>query len=64
METEADEDRMADRSQLELNKTRSPDEISSRRVLLCSEAEFMQYCFMLTKRGPYDVAEGILRHIM
>ncbi|KAF9039788.1 hypothetical protein BJ165DRAFT_1494096, partial [Panaeolus papilionaceus] len=47
-----------------LNKTRLPDEIPSRRVLLCSEAEFMQYCFMLTKRGQYDVADGILRHIM
>ncbi|KAF9034910.1 hypothetical protein BJ165DRAFT_1615706 [Panaeolus papilionaceus] len=46
------------------NKTRPPDEIPSRRVLLCSEVEFMQYCVTLTKRGQYDIADGILGHIM
>ncbi|KAF9034919.1 hypothetical protein BJ165DRAFT_1512112 [Panaeolus papilionaceus] len=53
------------------NKTPSHDEIPNQQVLLFRIVSFdnwlrlfMQHCFILMKRGQYDVAEEILRHIM
>ncbi|KAF9032358.1 hypothetical protein BJ165DRAFT_1535052 [Panaeolus papilionaceus] len=72
VETEADEDRMADRLQLDIEQdslarrnTKSAGVTVFRGVSFDDWLRlFMQYCFILTKRGQYDVAEEILRHIM
>ncbi|KIJ97070.1 hypothetical protein K443DRAFT_10140 [Laccaria amethystina LaAM-08-1] len=76
VETEADEDRMASRLQLDLER----DSISKKATKGDAQTGkvdvfrgisfddwlklFMQYCFLLSRRGQYDVADEILRHIM
>lgn len=76
VETEADEDRMASRLQLDLERdsmsrkaTKGDAQIGKVDVFRGISFDdwlklFMQYCFLLTRRGQYDVADEILRHIM
>ncbi|KAF6756226.1 hypothetical protein DFP72DRAFT_894942 [Ephemerocybe angulata] len=74
-ETEADEDRMASRLQLDLErdniarKSKAVDKQGG--VNLFRGVSFddwlrmmIQYCFVLTKRDQFDVADEILRHIL
>ncbi|CAA7263975.1 unnamed protein product [Cyclocybe aegerita] len=75
-EIEADEERMASRLQLDLERD-SPGRKSSRTGERGRAVDvfrgvsfddwlklFMQYCFMLTKRDQFETADEILRHIM
>ncbi|PPQ91090.1 hypothetical protein CVT25_013128 [Psilocybe cyanescens] len=74
--TEADEERMASRLQLDLERdslarksAKSGEKIVGVNIFRGISFDdwlriFMQYCFMLTRRGQYDTAEEILRHIM
>ncbi|KAJ4480918.1 hypothetical protein J3R30DRAFT_3462311 [Lentinula aciculospora] len=69
---EADEDRMASRLQLDLQVERSPQKfykpdgveifrgISFKDWLLM----IIQYCFILTKRDQYELADEVLRHML
>ncbi|KAF9481095.1 TPR-like protein [Pholiota conissans] len=75
-ETEADEERMASRLQLDMER----DSLARKSARSGSKGEavnvfrgitfddwlrlFLQYCFTLTKRGEFDAADEILRHIM
>ncbi|KAF9039737.1 hypothetical protein BJ165DRAFT_1406944 [Panaeolus papilionaceus] len=52
-------DRMADRLRLDIAVVTALRGVSFDDWLRLS----MQYCFILTKRGQYDVAEEIVRHI-
>ncbi|KAJ6588829.1 hypothetical protein B0H19DRAFT_1248427 [Mycena capillaripes] len=68
-DAEADEDRMASRLHLELEGTASSKTVAStdvfRGVHLSDWLQlFFQYCFLLTKRGQFEVAEEILKHIL
>ncbi|KAJ7359218.1 hypothetical protein DFH08DRAFT_686174 [Mycena albidolilacea] len=66
--SEADEDRMADRLQIELVSVASKATASSEvfRALHLRDwlQLFFQYCFLLTRRGQFEVAEEILKHII
>ncbi|KAJ2916357.1 hypothetical protein MD484_g4072, partial [Candolleomyces efflorescens] len=74
-ETEADEDRMASRLQLDLErdslarKAKSGDKSGSVSIFRGVSFDdwlqmIMQYCFVLTKRDQFDVADEVLRHIL
>ncbi|KAH9476509.1 Transcription factor tau subunit sfc4 [Psilocybe cubensis] len=74
--TEADEERMASRLQLDLERdslarksAKSGEKVVGVNIFRGISFDdwlriFMQYCFILTRRGQYDTAEEILRHIM
>ncbi|KAJ7666264.1 hypothetical protein DFH06DRAFT_1470427 [Mycena polygramma] len=65
---EADEERMASRLRLELEGTavnRAASTEFYRGVHFREWLQlFFQYCFLLTKRGQFEVAEEILKHIL
>ncbi|KAJ6488044.1 hypothetical protein C8R45DRAFT_264401 [Mycena sanguinolenta] len=67
--SEADEDRMASRLQIELegsaaSKT-APSNLVFRGIHLHDWLHlFFQYCFLLTMRGQFEVADEILRHLL
>ncbi|KAF8812960.1 TPR-like protein [Phlegmacium glaucopus] len=75
-ETEADEDRMASRLQLDLERDslarklaksgQKGDAVDDFRGVSFDDwlRLFMQYCFVLTKQDQYETADEILRHIM
>ncbi|RXW22111.1 hypothetical protein EST38_g3735 [Candolleomyces aberdarensis] len=74
-ETEADEDRMASRLQLDLErdslarKAKSVDKPGSVNIFRGVSFDdwlrmIIQYCFVLTKRDQFDVADEVLRHIL
>ncbi|KAF8153752.1 hypothetical protein B0H34DRAFT_65394 [Crassisporium funariophilum] len=75
-ETEEDEERMASRLQLDMEldslarkSVKGGEKLGQVTVFRGVSFDdwlrlFMQYCFTLTKRDQYDVAEDILRHIM
>ncbi|KAF8815220.1 hypothetical protein BYT27DRAFT_7249306 [Phlegmacium glaucopus] len=75
-ETEADEDRMASRLQLDLERDslarklaksgHKGDAVDDFRGVSFDDwlRLFMQYCFVLTKQDQYETADEILRHIM
>ncbi|EDR04660.1 uncharacterized protein LACBIDRAFT_304399 [Laccaria bicolor S238N-H82] len=76
VETEADEDRMALRLQLDLehdsmSRKATKGEVQIGKVDVFRGISFddwlklfMQYCFLLTRQGQYDIADEILRHIL
>ncbi|KDR78033.1 hypothetical protein GALMADRAFT_245006 [Galerina marginata CBS 339.88] len=75
-QTEADEDQMASRLQLDLEldslarkSAKSGEKPGAVNIFRGISFDnwlrlFMQYCFTLTKRGQYDTADDILRHVM
>ncbi|KAF8895474.1 hypothetical protein BD779DRAFT_1499735 [Infundibulicybe gibba] len=74
-ENETEEDRMASRLHLDLDhdllakkksKEGSTQEVDVFRGVSFDDwlRLFMQYCFLLTRRGQYEQADEILRHIM
>ncbi|KAG6826536.1 hypothetical protein H0H92_015434, partial [Tricholoma furcatifolium] len=71
-QNEADEDRMASRLNLDLEQdTLSKKSAKDRAVDVFRGVSFsewlhiiMQYCFILTKRSQFELAEEILRHIL
>ncbi|KAF7344575.1 hypothetical protein MSAN_01939600 [Mycena sanguinolenta] len=68
--SEADEDRMASRLQIELegsaaSKAAPSNNDAFRGVHLRDWLQlFYQYCFLLTRRGQFEVADEILRHLL
>ncbi|KAJ7912852.1 TPR-like protein [Mycena leptocephala] len=67
--SEADEDRMASRLHLELEDTAASKIAASTEVFRGVHFRdwlqlFFQYCFLLTKRGQFEVAEEILKHVL
>ncbi|KAF8190296.1 hypothetical protein K438DRAFT_1831751 [Mycena galopus ATCC 62051] len=67
--SEADEDRMASRLQIELEGPAAPkvapSTVAFRGLHLRDWLQlFFQYCFLLTARGQFEVADEILRHIL
>ncbi|KAF8957215.1 hypothetical protein BDZ97DRAFT_1924824 [Flammula alnicola] len=75
-ETEADEEQMVSRLQLDMERdsmarksARSGEKPGAVNVFRGINFDdwlhlFMQYCFTLTKRGEFDNADEILRHVM
>ncbi|KAG6915765.1 hypothetical protein DXG01_009970 [Tephrocybe rancida] len=71
-QNEADEDRMASRLNLDLEQdSLSKKSSKDRTVDVFRGVSFsdwlrviMQYCFVLTRRGQFEAAEEILRHIL
>ncbi|KAJ7185570.1 hypothetical protein C8R46DRAFT_382209 [Mycena filopes] len=66
-DSEADEDRMASRLHLELESPAATKSVSAdfRGVPLDQWLQvFLQYSFLLTARGQFDLAEEILKHIL
>ncbi|KAM6492840.1 TPR-like protein [Amanita muscaria] len=71
-EREADEDRMASRLHLDLeHESRKSGKSKVTGVQIFRGVSFddwlrlfMQYAFLLTKRGQYEIADEILRHIL
>ncbi|KAG6888878.1 hypothetical protein C0995_005133 [Termitomyces sp. Mi166 len=71
-QNEVDEDRMASRLNLDLEQdTLSKKSAKDRAVDIFRGVSFnewlrviMQYCFLLTRRGQYEAADEILRHIL
>ncbi|KIK67134.1 hypothetical protein GYMLUDRAFT_37174 [Collybiopsis luxurians FD-317 M1] len=68
---EADEDRMASRLQLDLQSERAARKSKADGVEIFRGVSFkdwlhliMQYCFILTRRNQYELADEILRHIL
>lgn len=71
---EANEERMASRLHLEMEHDTLAKKSSSKNVKAVEVFRgvsfddwlrvFMQYCFLLTQRGQYDLADEILRHIL
>ncbi|KAJ3881396.1 hypothetical protein F5051DRAFT_397138 [Lentinula edodes] len=69
---EADEDRMASRLQLDIQIERSSQKFSrTDRVDIFRGISFkdwlhmiLQYCFILTKRNQYELADEVLRHML
>ncbi|KAF7360402.1 hypothetical protein MVEN_00770100 [Mycena venus] len=67
--SEADEDRMASRLQIELEGSVASKTATSTEVFRGLHFRdwlqlFFQYCFLLTKRGQFEVAEEILKHVL
>ncbi|KAJ7927521.1 TPR-like protein [Mycena leptocephala] len=67
--SEADEDRMASRLHLELEDTAASKIAASTEVFRGVHFRdwlqlFFQYCFLLTKRGQFEVSEEILKHVL
>ncbi|KAF9011799.1 hypothetical protein BDQ17DRAFT_1420213 [Cyathus striatus] len=72
-ENEEDEDRMASRLHLDIERDtmarKSGKEKQGVEVFRGISFDewlklFMQYCFILTKKGQYDLADEVLRHIL
>ncbi|KAJ7892735.1 TPR-like protein [Mycena olivaceomarginata] len=63
--SEADEDRMADRLQIELEVSVASKATASSEVFRALHPpRLASYCFLLTRRGQFEVAEEILKHII